>query len=381
MHEPSFPPFDLERLLTSAFAPAPGERLTILIDFPDDPARVAGLGFLGDPGTELQELAVEVFYRGLLGGVAEKLGLGAVALYAYKETGGSNLDLPDEVYDLEGHPRRLEEALAQTDIVLCMGHHSGTAPLLAYARRLGFRGASMHNIDRTVLSTGLAVDYRDVTAQTYRIRDGISGADRAEVDFEVAGRPLRLSFELGGARAGTSCGKCRERVPNIENLPDGEVYLVPQSCRGEFPLTCDDGTVGILRVEDGRVVGGELAVGDAAALEPWLSRFREDPATGVVCELGFGTQRFPYSGRGIQDEKILGTLHIATGRSDHLGGDLKPDRFQRPENATHDDHLFNPRCSPAVRLKQVRLERGGEWQVLIEDYQPAPYLARLADGA
>jgi hypothetical protein len=30
----------------------------------------------------------------------------------------------------------------------------------------------------------------------------------------------------------------------------------------------------------------------------------------------------------IQDEKILGTLHVATGRSDHLGGHLTPDKFK-----------------------------------------------------
>ena len=40
-----------------------------------------------------------------------------------------------------------------------------------------------------------------------------------------------------------------------------------------------------------------------------------------------GTQELPASGRDIQDEKILGTLHVATGRSDHLGGALTPDRF------------------------------------------------------
>jgi leucyl aminopeptidase (aminopeptidase T) len=261
-----------------------------------------------------------------------------------------------------------------------MGHHSATAPLLALARRYGFRGASMHNIDRHILETGLAVDYREVVRQTLRIRDGLTRADAAEIDFEVAGEPFRLTLDLAGGEAGTSCGKCSERKPNIENLPDGEVYFVPRSASGTFPLTCDDGTVGALTVVDGRVVGGRLLLGEQAALDHWLDRFRDDPATGVLCELGFGTQLFPYSGRGIQDEKILGTVHIATGRSDHLGGGLGPQSFQRPEHATHDDHLFNPFTSPRVALRQVRLRRQGEVKVLIEDYRPAPYLAGLAEG-
>ena len=48
----------------------------------------------------------------------------------------------------------------------------------------------------------------------------------------------------------------------------------------------------------------------------------------------------------IQDEKILGTLHVATGRSDHLGGHLTPDKFKVANNATHDDILFSPTKTP-----------------------------------
>ena len=49
---------------------------------------------------------------------------------------------------------------------------------------------------------------------------------------------------------------------------------------------------------------------------------------GAIGELGFGTQVLPFSGRDIQDEKILGTVHIATGRDDHLGGNITPDLFK-----------------------------------------------------
>lgn len=379
MNDIHFPPFSLERLIGSALDPSPGEKLCILIDFEDDPRRIEGFGFTSDPGVELQKLAYEVFYRGLADGVAERFGLAEVGIYAYKATGGSNLDLPEEVWDPEGERRSLEhDVCAHYDIVLCMGHHSATAPLLALARKYGFRGASMHNIDRNILSTGLAVDYREVVRQTMRIRDGLTRADAAEIDFEVAGERLRLHLDLAGGEAGTSCGKCSERKPNIENLPDGEVYFVPRGAHGSFPLTCDDGTVGALKVEDGRVVGGRLLHGEKASIDRWLDRFLGDPATAVLCELGFGTQPFPYTGRGIQDEKILGTVHIATGRSDHLGGGLGPQSFRNPEHATHDDHLFNPYSSPKVALRQVRLHHNGEVKVLIEDYQPSAYLAELA---
>ncbi len=76
------------------------------------------------------------------------------------------------------------------------------------------------------------------------------------------------------------------------------------------------------------------------------AKLARDPVTGELGELGFGTQELPVSGRDIQDEKILGTLHVATGRSDHLGGLLTPDRFAKKINATHDDILFSPTKTP-----------------------------------
>ena len=102
-----------------------------------------------------------------------------------------------------------------------------------------------------------------------------------------------------------------------------------------------------------------------------------DPVTGELGELGFGTQVLPVSGRDIQDEKVFGTFHIATGRSDHLGGSLTPDRFASRGNATHDDILFAPAKTPEIEGKQVRMYRDGRTEVLIENYLPAEYFLGL----
>ena len=102
--------------------------------------------------------------------------------------------------------------------------------------------------------------------------------------------------------------------------------------------------------------------------------------TGELGELGFGTQRLPVSGRDIQDEKILGTMHVATGRSDHLGGKLTPDRFANRKNATHDDILFSPTKTPDIAVPQVRMSRNGETVVLIENYEPAAYMRALMEA-
>ena len=53
--------------------------------------------------------------------------------------------------------------------------------------------------------------------------------------------------------------------------------------------------------------------------------------------------------------KILGTVHIATGRDDHLGGNITPDLFKEHKNASHDDVLYAPHKTPEIRLPEVRM--------------------------
>ena len=67
-------------------------------------------------------------------------------------------------------------------------------------------------------------------------------------------------------------------------------------------------------------------------------------------------------------------MHVATGRSDHLGGSLTPDKFAKPINATHDDILFSPSKTPDITVCEVRMQRDDKTIVVLENYQPAAHL-------
>jgi leucyl aminopeptidase (aminopeptidase T) len=163
-------------------------------------------------------------------------------------------------------------------------------------------------------------------------------------------------------------------VPDVANLPAGEVFFVPKGGHGEFPMKYSDGTIGIMEVADGRIQKASLLKGDAALIEEHNQKLISDPVTGELGDLGFGTQILPVSGKDIQDEKILGTMHVATGRSDHLGGDLTPDKFAKARNATHDDILFSPSKTPEITVTQVRMVRDSKSTVVLENFQTAAYL-------
>jgi leucyl aminopeptidase (aminopeptidase T) len=234
----------------------------------------------------------------------------------------------------------------------------------------------LHGVNRIILSSGLAVDYDEVSVQAEKLRRGMAGADAVEIDYEVEGQRCTLRLELAGQEAQKSHGLCRGG-PDVANLPAGEIYYVPAGAEGMFPMKYEDGTLGLMHVTRGRIYEATLLRGNPATIAQHNAKLSSDPVTGEIGELGFGTQELPVSGRDIQDEKILGTLHVATGRSDHLGGSLTPDRFAEKKNATHDDILFSPSKTPEIRVPQVRMIWAGRTEVLIEHFEPATYMRAL----
>lgn len=372
-----FPPFDLARLLHTVFAPKHGERIALLIDLPA-PSDAKDFAFLQQRDLSIQRLAHDVIYLGLRKSVLSELNLRGGDLFAYQMTGGSNLDLPEVAFDIDGRPVSLERDIyPRFNILLCVSTFSATAPLTAFAKRYGFRGATMHGLNEVILRTGLSVDYDEVSRQAERLRLGLTGADRFEIDFAIGTATSQLTVHCGQQEAQKSHGICRGEKPDVANLPAGEVYFVPTGAEGCFPLRYEDGTIGLMEVASGRIRQATLLTGDRTAVEAHNEKLRTDPVTGELGELGFGTQELPASGRDIQDEKILGTFHVATGRSDHLGGTLTPDRFANPRNATHDDILFSSTKTPEIKVPEVRMYRNGETHVVLRNYRPADYLKRL----
>lgn len=372
-----FPPFSLSRLLTTVFAPKEGEKIAILIDLPD-PTEIKDFGFLKRKELAIQRHAHDIFFQGLKNGDLARLKLQGGELFAYQITGGSNLDLPDTARDIHGRTIKFEEEIyPHFNILLCISTFSATAPLTAFAKKFGFRGATLHGLNEIILSTGLSVDYNEVSRQAEKLRLGLTRADHFEIDFQVNGAAGTLKLRCGQQEAQKSHGLCRGEKPDVANLPAGEVYFVPTGAEGRFPMRYEDGTLGMMEVKDGRIQKAILLRGEQRVIDIHNRKLIDDPVTGEIGELGFGTQELPASGRDIQDEKILGTFHVATGRSDHLGGKLTPDRFANAKNATHDDILFSPTKTPEIKAPEVRMFRNGQTNVVLKNYRPAEFLLEL----
>lgn len=371
-----FPPFDLVRLLGTVFEPTQGCRVCILIDFDEPGVLIKDHAYLGKPGFPVQKKAHRHFYQELANGALVDLGMTGGEMYAFRCTYGSNLDLADEVWDAAGKLLSLDRDIYPNyDIILCISTFSATAPLTAKCKEYDFRGATLHGLNDIILNSGLAVDYHEVSGDSERLRRALTKADSIEIDFALEdGRLLTAWLGLDGQEAQKSHGLCVGRSPDIANLPAGEVYFVPSDARGQIPMKYEDGTLGVLEVRDRCIVHSTLIQGNQATIDAHNARLADDPMTGTLGELGFGTQVLPVSGADIQDEKVLGTCHLATGRDDHLGGDILPSMFKKHENSTHDDILFAPHKTPNFNISQVRMTRGTQHEILIENFRPARYL-------
>ena len=380
--EREFPAFSLTGLLGTVFEPTEGCRVCILTDLHKPEQEAAGMAFLGDSQYAVQRKAYEEFYLGLKDGGMEALGMSGGDMFAYRMTYGSNLDLADEVWDMEGNKLSLDQDIYRNyDIVLCISTWSATAPLTAKCKEFGFRGATMHGLNEVILGTGLAVNYDEVSADAERIRLALTNADEIEIDFALEdGRVLTAQLGLAGQEAQKSHGLCKGKSPDVANLPAGEVYFVPVDANGQFPMKYEDGTLGVLDVKDRSIIHSTLIEGNQSTIDEHNQRLADDPMTGTLGELGFGTQVLPVSGADIQDEKVLGTCHLATGRDDHLGGDIIPEMFKKHENSTHDDILFAPHKTPNFNIKQVRMKRGNQHEILIEHFKPSEYVLAALRG-
>jgi hypothetical protein len=370
-----FTKFNLLKLLTTCFGkPESPVRVCILVDLPDLNL-MKEYSFLSDERFSVQHHAVTKFLEPLRSSVGVDFNASKVNMYAYNTTYGSNLDPEDEAIDEKGNLLSLDKDIYPNyDIILAVTDFSLTAPLTAKAKVFGFRGATLHGLNDTILNSGLSVDYNFISEQAEIYRNVLTKSDGFTLDFETLGVAYSLNLHCNKQNAQKSHGLCPAGKPDIANLPAGEVYFVPDGADGSFPFRYSDGTLAEMIVTDGRITEAKFLQGNIDNVNSRNKQLLEDPATGILGELGFGTQLLPFSGKDIQDEKIFGTCHIATGRSDHLGGNLTPELFNSRMNASHDDILYAPPKTPEINVTSVKMHKDGESTEIFTNYEPTPWL-------
>jgi leucyl aminopeptidase (aminopeptidase T) len=223
----------------------------------------------------------------------------------------------------EEPPAAVTELMKQMDVVLCPTSKSLThTNARRAAKELGVRVATLPGINEETFVRCMNADYNRIAELTNRLCELL---DESSVIRVTGPSGTEVSLPKKGRKAIASHGLFRARGEG-GNLPTGEAYLAPLEGQTNGVVVADGSFAGIgklsepirIEVKDGfatSISGGE----QARELERLLAV--NAPLSRNVAEFGIGTnERAIVTGAILEDEKILGTIHIAFGDNVTMGG-------------------------------------------------------------
>ena len=222
-------------------------------------------------------------------------------------------------------PAPVAAAMAAADVVLAptVQSLSHTAARRT-ASEAGARIATLPGVTEEILARVMCADMDELRRRGRAIADLLTRCSEARITCPN-GSDLRVGLE--GREGIPDAGELAARGA-FGNLPCGEGFIAPVEGTSEGRLVVD-GTIATLGVPDEptvvTVTGGHLTAAGGATGERLHDLLRAHGPDGTnVAELGIGTnERARMSGNVIEDEKILGTAHIAFGASAAIGGTVQ----------------------------------------------------------
>ena len=222
-------------------------------------------------------------------------------------------------------PRAVAAAMAAADVVLAptIQSLSHTAARKA-ASDAGVRIGTLPGVTEEMLTRLMSGDLKEIRRRGWAIVTGLNRSSEARITCRN-GSDLRIGLE--GRMGIVDAGELGSRGA-FGNLPCGEGFIAPVEGTTNGTLVIDGSIadVGLLEspveltVREGHLVG---ATGDdGARLMELLTAHGEDGTN--VAELGIGTnEEAILTGNILEDEKILGTCHVAFGASRAIGGTVQ----------------------------------------------------------
>jgi leucyl aminopeptidase (aminopeptidase T) len=251
----------------------------------------------------------------------------------------------------EEPPREVAELMKMVDVVLCPTSKSLThTDSRRAASEKGVRIATLPGVTEEIMVRCMNADYNEIAKRTFRVCAEMEKTSTVRVK---APGGTDITMPIKGRKAHASSGLFREKGL-WGNLPTGEAYLAPLEGQSQGIVVVDGSmaSVGIVReplrisVKDGyatEITGGAEAKKLTELLEPHGKDARN------VAEFGVGTNdKAILTGLILEDEKVMGTIHIAFGDNKSMGGTVRV--------ASHLDGLVK---KPTVWFDDRKVMEGG----------------------
>lgn len=226
----------------------------------------------------------------------------------------------------EEPPGYVADLLKTADVFLIPTSKSMThTQARTVAIRRGARGATLPDVTEEMISRTMAADYRQIHKRTLKLSKLLTGAKRIRVttkkgtDVEIVAEGRQWWLDTG----------ILTKPGSFSNLPAGEIYVAPREGRSSGIVVFDASFSGIGMMPGPVVIEIEKGIakkikGDRGRLVRMLDAPGSDGRN--LAELGIGTNdRAHITGNVLEDEKVLGTIHLAFGDNANFGGKVSVD--------------------------------------------------------
>ena len=223
-------------------------------------------------------------------------------------------------------PPQIAELMTKVDVVLCPTSKSLThTDARRAATAAGARVGTLPGVTEDIMVRCMNADYHRIAERTHRL---CARLERTSVVRVEAPGGTNVVLPIAGRKAHASSGLFRERG-QWGNLPTGEAYLAPLEGQSHGLVVIDGSMAGVgvtaepirIVVDGGyatEITGGREAERLIRLLEP------HGRAARNVAEFGIGTNdRARLTGVILEDEKVMGTIHIAFGDNASMGGSVR----------------------------------------------------------
>ena len=214
----------------------------------------------------------------------------------------------------------VSEAMKSADVVIIPTSTSlSHTQARKEANAKGARIATLPNITEDIMKRSLDVDYLKVKELSEKISDLLSSAQTAHITTD---KGTDLTMSLKGRKAEPDFGIYHLKG-DFGNLPAGEAYIAPLEKTSKGTLIVDGSIAGIGKLDELVTITVEKGIAtvieNCPQLESMVDEYGE-PARNIA-ELGVGTNdKAQVTGNALEDEKVMGTVHVALGNNILFGG-------------------------------------------------------------
>jgi leucyl aminopeptidase (aminopeptidase T) len=283
----------------------------------------------------------------------ERLRIGAALAKGARELGAETVLA--EMSERESHgaepPPMIAAAMLACDVFIAPTTKSlSHTTARKEANEKGVRGATMPQITEQMLVRTMTADYSEVNRRSKALAELLTAGSVVHITSDK-GTDVTLGIE---GRQGLQDDGDLKGPGSFGNLPAGEGFIAPVEGTTEGRVVFDGSVVPFASILEHPITvevrGGYAEEFSGPQGAEWRSRMEPFGKEAFnVAELGIGTnEKAKLTGNILEDEKIIGTIHIAFGDNHTFGGTV--------EVASHLDALV---LSPTVDIDGRKVLEGG----------------------